>query len=177
MIRNNCFQFTLYLLISLLFATCNSQNNNNTSNANSNAELLKVKNDDEAQLRAVLNNYHSGFDKNNAELIRKTIADDYIMFNGNYSDDPSDWQAHQFLHKTAVDEWIDMMITEVSPIENVYEINNINIYNNAAIVVTIETGKNNFRTWKNEKVTYLFGKVGADWKMVGFFLKDMKNPD
>ncbi len=99
------------------------------------------------------------------------------MINGNYSDDPSKWQAHQFLSGTSIDEWINMMLENAGPFQNSFEIKNHNTRNNAAIVVTNETGRNKFREWKDEEVVYYFGKVENTWKLTGFFIKNLKNPE
>ncbi|MGH7599212.1 MAG: hypothetical protein ACREOI_22880 [bacterium] len=53
----------------------------------------------------------------------------------------------------------------------------MNIRGNAAVVVTQETGKNKFRAWENEKVTWLLGRRNNEWKIVGFFIRDIRNPE
>ncbi len=125
----------------------------------------------------VLSKYHKGFSEADFELIRASISDQLNMINGNYSDDPSKWQAHQFLSGNEIDNWINMMLENAGPFENSFQINSHNMRNNSAIVVTNETGRNRFREWENEEVTYYFGKIDNSWKLTGFFIKNLKNPE
>ena len=63
------------------------------------------------------------------------------------------------------------------PHENQIRFIHTHIQANAAIVVSIETGKNKFRAWHDEKVTWLLGKDSGAWKLIGFFIRDIKNPE
>ena len=47
----------------------------------------------------------------------------------------------------------------------------------AGLVVTEETGRNRFRQWDREMVTYLLGREsGGRWRLVGCFIRDIANP-
>jgi len=43
-------------------------------------------------------------------------------------------------------------------------------------VVTRETGKNRFREWSDELVTWMLGRDDTGWKIVGLFIRDAANP-
>ena len=133
-----------------------------------------VKTDSIAQ---VVNNYSQGFVDNNFNTIRNSIGEQLIMVNGNYSGNPVDWQAHQFLDKKEIDDWITMMLANAKPFENTVDIINVNFRGNSAVVVTLEKGKNHFRTWKNEEVAYMLGNTPQGWKIIGIFIKNLRNPD
>ena len=99
------------------------------------------------------------------------------MFNGNFSGDPTAWQAHLFLAGEDLQKWLEAFLEHAGPYENHHEFLHTSIRNNAAIVVTLETGKNKFRSWKKEQVLWQLGKYGTDWKIVGLFIKNIRNPE
>ena len=137
----------------------------------------RVDQSDRDTIERLINSYHVGFIEGNFEMIRNSIGEHLIMMNGNFSDDPVDWQAHQFLNSTEIDDWTHMMLNNAGPFENKIEILNIHINASAAIVTTREEGNNKFRSWKNEQVVYMLGKIDTNWKIVGFYIKNLKNPE
>jgi len=46
----------------------------------------------------------------------------------------------------------------------------------AALAVTRETGKNRFRSWEGQRVTWLLGRHAGRWGIVGMFVRDERNP-
>lgn len=124
-----------------------------------------------------LSKYHEGFSNGNFQLIRNSISNQLNMINGNFSSDPSKWQAHQFLSGNDINKWIDMMLANAGPFENSFQVKSQNTHNNSAVIVTTETGRNKFRSWENEEVVYYLGKVNDSWKITGFFIKNISNPD
>ena len=70
-----------------------------------------------------------------------------------------------------------MMLNNAKPFENVVNIKNVSFRGNSAIVVTEERGQNKFRNWKSEEVAYMLGKTSQMWKIVGIFIKNLKNPE
>ncbi len=125
----------------------------------------------------VVHDYSEGFVKSDSDLIRNVIGQQLMMVNGNFSGEPVDWQAHQFLSGNEIDQWIEMMLKQAGPFENQVVVKNIDLRGNSGLVVTKETGKNKFRSWENEEVAYMLGKVPQGWKIVGFFIKDLRNPE
>lgn len=128
-------------------------------------------------INMLINNYRKGFIDNNFNLIRNSIGQQLIMINGNFSEAPIDWQAHQFLNDKEIDDWIIAMLDIAGPFKNRVTVKNINKRGNSAIVVTEEKGQNKFRNWENEEVVYMLGKTSQEWKIVGIFIKNLKNPD
>ena len=132
--------------------------------------------EDDSITKAVTN-YHEGFVTGNINKVRSSIDIQLIMTNGNHSNNPIDWQAHQFLNGKDIDEWIEMMINNAGPFENSLIIKNVDVRNNSAIVVTQEKGQNKFRSWDKEEVVYSLGKVNNHWKIVSIYIKNLKNPE
>ena len=128
-------------------------------------------------IRRLVNDYSNGFVDNDARLTRNAIGQSLVMVNGNFSGNPVDWQAHQFLNEAEINEWISMMLDNAGPFENWIEIKNINLRGNSGLVVTEEKGKNKFRNWEKEEVAYMLGKTAHQWKIIGIFIKNIKNPE
>jgi len=121
--------------------------------------------------------YHQGLIDNNPEAVLNALGREFIMFNGNYSAEPTDWQAHMFLCGQALQDWPATFLNEAGPYENQYEFLRTHIRGNAAVVVTRETGRNRFRAWKDESVTWLLGQREGEWRIVGYFIRDIRNPE
>lgn len=47
--------------------------------------------------KIAVSNYHEGFSNDDPDLVLSAIGAEFLMFNGNYSGDPTDWQAHMYL--------------------------------------------------------------------------------
>ncbi len=133
--------------------------------------------EEKQQLTEIVLAYHQGFIDGDSARTAGALSDGIMMFNGNASDDPLDWQAHLYFSGDTLHQWVKDMITFASPHQNKIEFLNIHIRNGAAVVVTSETGSNKFRSWKDEKVVYLLGKTAGRWKLSGFFMRDGKNPE
>jgi len=141
---------------------------------------LKIRQTDSIHLDSIgqiVQNYSNGFVSTNFDGIRNSIGQQLIMINGNFSSEPVDWQAHQFLNEKEIDDWIVMMLNNAAPFENKIAIKNVDMRGNSAIVVTLEKGQNKFRNWENEEVAYMLGKTSLEWKIIGIFIKNVKNPD
>ena len=138
---------------------------------------LEVKVTSNDSISSVIAMYHQGFEEKDEIKIRETISDQLIMFNGNFSGNPIDWQAHLFLNGYEIDEWIAFMLNQAGPFENEFQLKKIDLRGNSAIAITEESGRNKFRGWQKEEVAYLLGKVDKKWKLVGVFIKDIKNPE
>lgn len=133
--------------------------------------------DERQQLEAVVLAYHQGFISGDSAQTAGALSDGIMMFNGNASDNPLDWQAHLYYTGPTLHQWVKDMITYASPHQNKIQFLNTHIRNGGAVVVTSETGSNKFRSWKDEKVVYLLGKTDGRWQLTGFFIRDGKNPE
>jgi len=131
--------------------------------------------DNEPQ-RAIVQ-YHEGLMTNAPAEVLAALAPHFMMVNGNYSGDPTDWQAHLFLTGPALAEWPALFLREAGPYHNHYEVLHIDIRGDAAVVVTKDTGQNRFRTWEDEIVAWSLGRYEGEWKIVSLFIRDLRNPE
>ena len=133
---------------------------------------------EERSIHSTIERYHQGLIENRPEQVTKTLGHDFIMFNGSFSSEPTDWEAHMFLTGPMLEEWPVFFAGEAGPYENEWEFLHTHIRGDAALVVTRETGKNRFRTWENEIVTWMLGRHAEDdWRIVGYFIRDIRNPE
>jgi hypothetical protein len=121
--------------------------------------------------------YHRALESADAEALRSAIAPTLFMFGGNFSDDTRKWQPHLYLEGETLQRWIDGFLKNAGPHRNEVEIESSSVRRDSAIVVATETGRNRFREWRDQRVTYLVGKSGGRWKVAGFFIRDESNPD
>jgi len=157
---------SLALIVASVMPACNS------AQASSNSPKDEI-----TKIKEVISQYHSGFIENDPATVLSTLGKEFIMFNGNYSGDPALWQAHLFLTGDDLQRWPAEFLKQAGPYQNQHEFLRTHIRGNAAVVVTQETGKNKFRAWENEKVTWLLGRRNNEWKIVGFFIRDIRNPE
>ncbi|MEO9964759.1 MAG: hypothetical protein ABJF11_03155 [Reichenbachiella sp.] len=137
---------------------------------------MDVKDIEHKEIKQAIDSYHLGLSSGQVKLVTDAISDQFIMFNGNYSGEPLNWQAHMFLSGKDLNNWPSQFIAEAGPYQNQYEIISIHIRANAAVVITRDTGSNKFRAWKNERTTWLLGKKDQKWQITGYYLRDMVNP-
>ena len=124
-----------------------------------------------------ISRFHEGLTAGDPDLVLAALGSEFIMFNGNYSADPTVWQAHMFLTGQALEAWPEAFLREAGPYENQYEFSHTHVRGNAAIVVTRETGRNRFRSWQDEIVAWLLGRRDGEWRIVGYFIRDIRNPE
>ena len=67
-------------------------------------------------------------------------------------------------------------LRQAGPYENRIQVVRVYLRGDAGLVVTEESGRNRFREWNRELVTYLLGREGGRWRLVGYFIKDTANP-
>ncbi|WP_422358558.1 DUF1579 family protein [Reichenbachiella sp.] len=133
-------------------------------------------NEEHSRLKEIISNYHQGLSQNKPKLVLSALGDQFIMWNGNYSPNPINWQAHMSLSGEDLKEWPAWMIQQAGPYANTFDILSVNVRANSAVVVTLDTGQNKFRKWKEEQTTWLLGKKDDDWKILGYYLQDISNP-
>jgi hypothetical protein len=98
------------------------------------------------------------------------------MFNGANSGDPKDWEVHMYLAGDDLDAWPERFVSGAGPHESAIRVVRVHLRRDAALVVTQETGRNRFRQWNGELVTYLLGREDDRWRIVGYFIRDIANP-
>jgi hypothetical protein len=96
---------------------------------------------------------------------------------GNFSGDPRAWEVHMYLAGSRLAEWPINFLRQAGPYENRIQVVRVYLRGDAGLVVTEETGRNRFREWNRELVTYLLGREGGRWRLVGYFIKDIANPE
>ena len=67
-------------------------------------------------------------------------------------------------------------LRQAGPYENRIQVVRVYLRGDAGLVVTEKSGRNRFREWNRELVTYLLGREGGRWRLVGYFIKDTANP-
>lgn len=133
--------------------------------------------EDAKALGDVITAYNNGLSSNNAQLTLSSIGAEFIIFSGSASGDPTEWQAHLFRTGEGLKTYVSNFIKSAGPHENKYQVLHIYVRSDAAVVVTKDTGKNKFRTWKDETITWLLGRRDGVWKLTGYFIRDIKNPE
>lgn len=123
-------------------------------------------------------NLREAFNDSDVELVTSCFGPTLTMLSGNYSGDPLAWDAHQFLVGAEIRQWAEMMITLAGPqIITQQEIKRAHERAGAALVITSETGSNKFREWHDELTAYWLGNIDGEWKIMGFFIRDSRNPE
>ncbi|WP_456459486.1 DUF1579 family protein [Reichenbachiella sp.] len=133
-------------------------------------------NAEHVELNEIISNYHQGLIENKPELVLSALGDQFIMWNGNYSSDPINWQAHMALSGEDLKEWPGWMVEQAGPYSNEFDILSANVRANSALVITRDTGQNKFRKWEREQTTWLLGKKDDEWKILGYYLQNISNP-
>lgn len=131
---------------------------------------------DSATVVAVVEEYHEGLRRNAPDRVRAALGSSFIMFNGAHSGDPKDWEVHLYLAGPDLDAWPARFVNGAGPHESTIRVLRVHLRRDAALVVTEETGRNRFRQWDGELVTYLLGREGDRWRIVGYFIRDIANP-
>jgi len=125
---------------------------------------------------ATVEEYHEGFRRNAPARVTAVLGPGFTMFNGTYSGDPQTWEVHMYLAGPRLTEWPVSFLKQAGPYENRLQVLRVYLRGDAALVVTEETGRNKFRQWDRELVTYLLGRQEGQWRLVGYFIKDIANP-
>ncbi len=131
---------------------------------------------DSVAIVAVLEEYHEGLRRNEPGRVTAVLGPSFTMFNGSFSGDPRAWEAHMYLAGPRLSEWPVNFLRQAGPYENQMQVLRVYVRGDAALVVTEETGRNRFRKWDGELVTYLLGRENARWRLVGYFIRDIANP-
>ncbi len=131
---------------------------------------------DTAAVVRVVEEYHAALRANAPERVAAVLGPSLTMFNGNHSGDPHSWQAHLYLTGNDLAGWPAAFLRQAGPQENLVEVVRVHLRGDAALVVTRETGRNRFRSWQEELVTYFLGREDGGWRLVGLFIRDIANP-
>ena len=117
----------------------------------------------------VVEAYITGFVSNDAPQILSTIAPNLVMI-GTSANNTNHIDAHMFLNGEAVEQWVGGMLSDAGPHENQFQLHYTSERMGATVIMMRETGKNRFRTWDNQLVTYILGDFGGQWKIMAYHL-------
>ena len=131
---------------------------------------------DRAGIERAITIYNDGLIAGDPVRVRSAIGESMFMFNGAFSSDPSQWEAHMYVPPERLETWLGNFVGGAGPHRNHYRIVAMNVRANAAVVTTEDSGSNRFRKWDNERVTWTLGKREGQWKIIGFFIRDIRNP-
>jgi Putative lumazine-binding len=131
---------------------------------------------DSAAVVAAIEEYHEGLRRDDPSRVSAVLGPSFTMFNGNFSGDPRTWEVHMYLAGPRLAEWPVNFLRQAGPYENQVQVLRVYVRGDAGLVVTEETGRNRFRQWNRELVTYLLGREGGRWRLVGYFIRDIANP-
>lgn len=131
---------------------------------------------DSAAVVAAVEEYHEGLRRDDPSRVTAVLGPSFTMFNGNFSGDPRAWEVHMYLAGPRLAEWPVNFLEQAGPYENRIQVIRVYLRGDAGLVVTEETGRNRFREWNRELVTYLLGREGGRWRLVGYFIRDIANP-
>lgn len=131
---------------------------------------------DSAAVVAAVEEYHEGLRRDDPGRVTAVLGPSFTMFNGNFSGDPRTWEVHMYLAGPRLTEWPVNFLRQAGPYENKVQVVRVYLRGDAGLVVTEETGRNRFREWNGELVTYLLGREGGRWRLVGYFIRDIANP-
>jgi hypothetical protein len=82
-----------------------------------------------------------------------------------------------FLAGSDVDEWVAFMLDQAGPHANRFETLHAHIRGGAGLAVTSDTGGNRFRSWEDEVTLWHLARIDDDWHIVGYFVRDLANPE
>jgi hypothetical protein len=131
---------------------------------------------DSAAVVAAVEEYHEGLRRDAPGRVSAVLGPSFTMFNGNFSGDPRAWEVHMYLAGPRLAEWPVNFLRQAGPYENQVQVIRVDLRGDAGLVVTEETGRNRFRKWDRELVTYLLGREAGRWRLVGCFIRDIANP-
>ena len=131
---------------------------------------------DSAAVVAAVEEYHEGLRRDDPGRVSAVLGPSFTMFNGNFSGDPRTWEVHLYLAGPRLAEWPVNFLRQAGPYQNQVQVIRVYVRGDAGLVVTEETGRNRFRQWNRELVTYLLGREGDRWRLVGYFIRDIANP-
>jgi hypothetical protein len=136
----------------------------------------QVSAEDRSGIAAAIATYNKGLTSGDSRLFRSSIAGGIFMFNGAKSDDPTGWEAHMYQPPERMETWSENFVKGAGPHFNEYQLLSVNVRANAAVATTEDTGRNKFRSWSKERITWMLARVDGSWKIIGFFIKDATNP-
>ena len=135
-----------------------------------------IETSDRQGIEAAIATYNDGLTAGDPAKVRTAIGESMFMFNGASSGDPTQWEAHMYVAPERLDTFLQNYVVGAGPHRNSYRLIALNVRGNGALATTEDTGANRFREWTRERVTWTLGKRDGQWKILGFFIRDIRNP-
>ncbi len=105
------------------------------------------------------------------------LGPSYFMADERSAGGPQRISAHLFLSGDRLDSWPRDYLEEAGPHRNTFETISVSIRGDAAVAITRDTGSNKFRSWSNEEVSWLLGRMDDGWRIVGLIVRDIQLGD
>ena len=127
-------------------------------------------------LAEVLTRYHAALSAGESEQAAATLGPSLFMADDRTGGGAERTSAHLFLAGDELVAWPAAYLAEVAPHQNEFRILSVSVRGDAAVIRTSDTGRNKFREWKEEEVTWFLGRVAEDWKIIGMVISDIQLP-
>ena len=125
---------------------------------------------------AVLGEYHAAFEAGKPEEVAALLGSTFFIAEDKSSGGADRVGAHLFLAGEEVEQWPAAYLAEAGPYENVFNVLSVSLRGNAAVALTVDTGKNKVRSWQDEEIAWFFGRTEGQWRLVGFIVRDIQLP-
>ena len=132
----------------------------------------------EADKKAVvetLTAYHSAMGSGDAARVVEQIGPTLLMA-GEESTGKDKLTAHLFLTGERLARWPTNYLKQVGPHESRSSVLSVNVRGDAATVLSRDSGRNAFRTWKEEETAWFFARSEGRWRIVGMIIRDIQLP-
>jgi hypothetical protein len=85
-------------------------------------------------------------------------------------------KAHLFLTGERLANWPANYLKQVGPHESRSAVVSVNVRGDAATVLSRDTGRNAFRSWKDEETAWFLARSDGRWRVVGMIIRDFQVP-
>jgi hypothetical protein len=132
--------------------------------------------DEREAVTKVLSGYHAALQAGQPEKVLEFIGPTLFMADEKSTAESDRLNAHLFLTGQTLQSWPGNYLKQVGPYSNEFRVLSVSIRRDAAVVITRDTGRNRFRSWKDEEVGWLLGRTSGEWRVVGFIIRDIQLP-
>lgn len=83
---------------------------------------------------------------------------------------------HLFLSGERLAHWPGNYLKQVGPHESRSAVVSVNVRGDAATVLSRDSGRNAFRSWKDEETAWFLARSDGRWRVVGMIIRDFQMP-
>ena len=140
------------------------------------AAMAQTPDTDKQAVIDVIASFHTAISSGDTSKVVRTLGPTFFIADerSNATDDRV--RAHMFLTGDRLSAWPGNYLREVGPHRSTSVIRSINIRGNAAVAITLDTGSNKFRSWKDEETTWFLGRHTDGWRIAGYVIRDFQMP-